>query len=102
MSKNTTSRMAESENIESESRESESGSVCPKSKMARTASSVKDSQKKKRSSSTKSRQEELENKLESLEKTFQGLEHNIGEKRSNVKLSSAIAAILNFISEQKT
>lgn len=48
--------------------------------MARTASSVKDSQKKKRSSSTKSRQEELENKLDSLEKNFQGLEHNIGEK----------------------
>jgi hypothetical protein len=47
---------------------------------ARTASSVKDSQKKKRSSSTKSRQEELENTLESLEKNFQGLEHNIGEK----------------------
>lgn len=80
MSKNTTSRVAESENIESESRESESGSACPKSKMARTASSVKDSQKKKRSSSTKSRQDEFENKLESLEKIFQGLEHNIGEK----------------------
>ena len=48
--------------------------------MARTASSLKYSQKKKRSSSTKSRQEELENKLDSLEKNFQGLEHNIGEK----------------------
>jgi hypothetical protein len=46
--------------------------------MVRTASSVKDSQKKKRSSSTKFRQ--LENKLESFEKNFQGLEHNIGEK----------------------
>ena len=78
MSENTTSHVAESENIESESRESESGSASPKSKMVRTASSVKDSQKKKRSSSTKSRQ--LENKLESLEKNFQGLEHNIGEK----------------------
>jgi hypothetical protein len=75
MSENTTSHVAESENIESESRESESGSACPKSKIVRTASSVKDSQKKKRSSSTKSRQ--LENKLESLEKNFQGLEHNM-------------------------
>ena len=68
------------ENIESESRQSENGSACTKSKMARTASSVQDSQKKKRSSSTKSRQDEFENKLESLEKIFQGLEHNIGEK----------------------
>ena len=74
MSENTTFRVAESENLESES-----GSACPKSKMGRTASSMKDSQKKKRSSSTKSRQDEFENKLESLEKIFQGLEH-IGER----------------------
>jgi hypothetical protein len=80
MSEYATSRVAESEHIEAESRESKSGSACPKSKMARTASSVKDSHKKKRSSSTKSIQNEFENKLESLEKNFQALEHNIGEK----------------------